>query len=160
MTRPSHVDDRGETLIEILVALVVMSVTVVGLVVGIAATVRMSDIHRKQANAGADVRAFAETVENSVAASPTGYIACAGPTAYQSLYTVPDATHYEATQTGIAYWNGSTFVATCPVAGDQGVQRVSLQVRSKDGRASEKLDVVIRNPCRTAADFTKVPQCV
>jgi Tfp pilus assembly protein PilV len=154
------VDDRGETLIEILVALVILSVTVSGLVVAIAATVRMSDVHRKQATAGADVRDFAEAVENSVSGSPTGYIACAGPTAYQALYTVPDATHYEATQIGIGYWNGTAFVSTCPVAGDQGVQRVSLQVRSKDNRAIEKLDVIVRNPCRTAADFTAVPKCI
>jgi type II secretory pathway pseudopilin PulG len=160
MAKPSHVDDRGETLVEILVALVVMSITVSALVLGLAATVRMSDVHRKQATAGADVRAFAEAVENSVAASPTGYLACAGPTAYQTLYTVPDPTHYEATMIGIAYWNGTAFVGVCPVAGDLGVQRVSLQVRSKDNRATEKLDVIIRNPCRTAADFTKVPTCV
>jgi type II secretory pathway pseudopilin PulG len=61
-------DDRGETLIELIVALAIMGITVVAIVSGIATGIVMSDIHRKQATAGAVVRQYAEAIENDVAA--------------------------------------------------------------------------------------------
>jgi hypothetical protein len=33
------------------------------------------------------------------------------------------------------------------------MQKVSLKVSSTDGRASEKLDVIIRKPCRLLPDL-------
>ncbi len=150
-------DDRGATLIELIVAVAILGMAVIVLMGGIATGIRVSDIHRKQANAGSYVRAFAEAIESKVAESPTGYTACTGATTPAALYeaTFANPAGYERHVTGVAYWNSatSTFVA-CPVAGDTGVQRVSLQVRSADGRASEALDVVIRKPCRTGDGCT------
>ena len=150
-------DDRGETLIELVVAVVILSTAVIALMGGLATGIRVSDIHRKQANAGSYVRAFAEAVESKVAESSTGYTACTGATTPAALYeaTFANPAGYERHVTGVAYWNSatSTFVP-CPAAGDTGVQRVSLQVRSADGRASETLDVVIRKPCRAGDGCT------
>jgi Tfp pilus assembly protein PilV len=152
MGRPSSLDerstvrgDRGETLIELMVAVMILSTAVVALVGAIALTVRVSDIHRKQATAGASVRAFAEALATKVAATPTGYhdATCATPANYTGMYTAP--TGFTATVTAVKFWSGSAFVATCP---DNGVQLVSLSVASNDGRASETLDVVLRKPCR------------
>lgn len=157
--RPSGVDERGETLVELLVTLVILSTAVIALVGGIAAAIRFSDLHRKQANAGAYVRAFGEAVQNKVNATPTGYTLCATTGVYTTAYTVPDPTRYTASITSIAYWNGTAFASTCPVSGDAGVQRLSLQVASTDGRATEKLDIVIRRPCRSATDFPLDPAC-
>ena len=139
--------ERGETLIEVLVAVIILSTAIVALVGGIALAVRVSDIHRKQATAGAAVRAFAEVLETRVAATPTGYVdtTCATPASYTGIYTAPSG--YTAEVTAVKFWSGSAFVATCP---DKGVQLVSLRVASNDGRASETLDVVLRKPCRTA----------
>lgn len=154
--------DRGETLVELLVTLSIMGIAVVALVGGIAASIRMSDIHRKQAAAGAFVRAYAEALETSVAAHPSGYdLVCTGATTYGSgaIFTPSDPS-YAASVNGVAYWNGTTFVATCTPGSDPGVQRVSLQVSSADGRAVEKLDVVLRRPCRPAVDgFSADPTC-
>jgi type II secretory pathway pseudopilin PulG len=140
--------DRGETLVEVLVAVMILSTAVVALVGGIALAVRVSTIHRSQTTAGAAVRAFAEALETRVAASPTGYVQCALPADYQGIYTAP--TGYAATPTAVAYWSGTAFVTggACPPA-DLGVQRVSLLVTSDNGYASETLDVVLRKPCRT-----------
>ena len=156
---PGRRSDRGATLIEMIVAVSILSTAVIALTAGIAVSIRVSDIHRKQASAGSYVRGFAEAVSSKVAQSPTGYAACtAGSTPaaiYQAAYVNPDSAHYQADVTGVAFWNSATkaFVP-CPAAGDAGVQRVSLRVQSVDGRASETLDVVIRKPCRVGDGCT------
>src|SRR5664279_767957 len=61
-------DDEGETLIELIIAVAIMGIAVVAIVGGIATAIFMSDIHRKQATAGAYVRNYAEAVETYVAA--------------------------------------------------------------------------------------------
>jgi hypothetical protein len=167
MARPSTVDDRGETLVELLITLVIMSTAVIALVTGIGAAIKLSDLHRKQATAGAYVRDFADTVETYVTGSPTvatGYTPCQTSTiaamiaTYQAVYTVPDA-NYKRSVSGLAFWNGTTFASTCPAGGDLGLQQVSLTVASIDGRASEMLDIVIREPCRSVTDFPQDPKC-
>jgi hypothetical protein len=132
----------------------------------------MSDIHRKEATAGAYVRDYADAIESFVTGSATvktGYTPCppANPTApattYQAAYTIPD-THYTANPPGIAYWDTSTSPASwntsgCPSNGDSGIQRLSLSVSSNDGRANEKLVIVIRLPCRSKTDFPLDAAC-
>jgi len=151
-------DDRGETLVELMVALAIMGTAVIALVGGIGTFVQTSDIHRKQAKSQAYLRQFAENLQSSIAAYPTGYVACTTTTkpkaAYDALKPAVDA-GYQAvvTETGIAVWNRATSTyTTCPTAGDAGVQRVTLQVSTDDGRASETLDIIVRRPCRPPTD--------
>src|SRR3954465_6657275 len=102
-------DDRGETLLEILVALSIMGIAVAVIIGGIAASIRFTDIHRKQAAAGAYVRDFAENVEKSVARIPGGYVVCneaAAVSAYRGSFTLSDP-KYQAAVTNVEYWDGS-----------------------------------------------------
>jgi type II secretory pathway pseudopilin PulG len=147
--------EAGETLVELVLAVTIMSIAVVSVVGALATGVRVSDLHRKHATAGAAVRALAEALHASVA-GPSGYLddICGGDPvgAYQSrltsIYTPP--TNYQASVTQVRFWhsNGSTgsFESGCP---DVGVQLLTLQVASVDGRVTETLDVVLRKPCRT-----------
>jgi prepilin-type N-terminal cleavage/methylation domain-containing protein len=130
--------DRGETLLELLVALAIMSVAVVALVGGLGTSVVMSDIHRKQATAGMILRNYAEAVTATVDAGgyPTG---CAPPA---TAFTAPSG--FKATVVSMQYWTGSGWT-TC--AGDTGLLQLKLQVASLDSRAVEKLVIEVRKPC-------------
>ena len=145
MTMAARVTDseRGETLLELMLALAIMGIALVAVVGGLATSILMSDIHRKQATAGEYVRSFAESIETTVAGTPTGYSATCSPT--YGGFSVPPG--FNAQVVRVTYWTGSAFSGTCP-APDKGMQKVSLRVWSTDGRASETLDVIIRKPCR------------
>src|SRR5829696_1684530 len=98
-------DDRGETLVELAISVMVMSIAVVALVGGLVTAVMMSDIHRKQAKAGAFVRAFSEAIETAVHGSPSAYVNCATPASYAGTYPSPDAAFTTQIVT-IVYWSG------------------------------------------------------
>jgi type II secretory pathway pseudopilin PulG len=148
-------EETGETLIELLVSVVIMGTAVVVLLGGLATSIRLSVIHREQAVAGAQVRAFAEAVETAVAASPSAYVACAGTAAYGGVYT--PLTGYTSQVTEVRYWSGSAFDASCTT--DSGVQRVTLSVHSADAMVDESLVIVIRKPCRPTALFSGDALC-
>jgi type II secretory pathway pseudopilin PulG len=160
-------DDRGETLVELMVAIGIIGVTVVAVLGGIAASVKMTDIHRKQARANAFLRAAAEQVESTVAALPTGYRACgsagAGVAAYEPSVdiAVPASSGFEANVTNVESWDAAAspprFVACAST--DSGVQRVTIRVRSTDDRAIETLGVIIRKPCRPVTEFPGEALC-
>jgi type II secretory pathway pseudopilin PulG len=136
-------DDRGKTLIELLVA-IIMGIAVGGLL----ASVKFSDVHRKQATSGGLARDYAELIDRHVAGS--GYAACAGPAAYSPTavgYTLPaDYDDNTAGVTTVRYWTAAgTWAATC--SSDFGLQQVTVQVASPDGRATEQFVLVVRKPC-------------
>jgi type II secretory pathway pseudopilin PulG len=156
--------DVGETLIELLVAVVIMGIAVVAVVGGIATSITMSDVHRKEATAASSARDYAEALQNAIAtgnaykscetpsdgkyaASAVGYAPPAGFTpSVASITYWQDATTIPAPQSG----NPPGFYFTCPsltngVAAVE-VQKVTLTVKSNDGRASESVDMIVRKP--------------
>jgi type II secretory pathway pseudopilin PulG len=137
-------NDRGESLIELLFAIAIMSTAVVALLAGLATAIVVSDMHRKQASAGAQVRTFAEAVEKAVHNSPSAYVDCATPTVYESEFTAEPG--YAGSVVEVRYWTGSAFSGSCGT--DQGVQRVTVRVASADNRAVETIVLIIRKPCR------------
>jgi type II secretory pathway pseudopilin PulG len=155
MTRRPCREDRGETLIELIVAIAILGTAVVAVVGAIGTAIHLTDVHRRQAQSGVQVRTFGEAIENKVSASPTGYKACAAKSDYLGMYTAPsgytpavnDISRLTASNTWVSITTGA-----CSPTDDIGVQRVSLQV--SNGQATEKLDVVIRRPCRPSDSDT------
>jgi Tfp pilus assembly protein PilV len=141
--------DRGESLIELLVAVLIMGTAVVAVVGGLGTAIMMTDVHRKQAAVAAHLKIFAADLESAIAASPTtGYVDCATPGSYPDYAPGPP---YDADVIQVWYWNPSSsppsFGPSC-AGGDTGVQRVRLRVWSTDGRADQTVDLIIRKPCR------------
>ncbi|HEX5407872.1 MAG TPA: type II secretion system protein [Pseudonocardiaceae bacterium] len=151
------VDDRGETLLELLIAIAIMGVVMVAVIGGLATVVRVSDIHRKQATAGAYVHDYAEAIENLVAgggATTTGgYVNCATTTTYvlpSSQFPVPVGYNRPSVDS-VRYWTGSGWSSTCP-SPDTGLQQLTVAVSTVDGRVDENLVIVVRKPCGTGVN--------
>jgi hypothetical protein len=144
--------DRGETLIELLTTVILMGIAVVAIVGGIGTSILMSDIHRKQATAGTNVRNYAEAIQSMLPSG--GYVACATTGAYASPsgFSVPSGYTKSVVAGSMKYWNGSSWQTTC--ATDQGLQQLTVQVASVDGRASERVVVILRKPCQPPVDPT------
>jgi type II secretory pathway pseudopilin PulG len=162
---------RGETLIELLVAISILGTGVVALLGGIGTSIVVSDVHRKEATVDTVVHSYAEAIENGIQipATPdtqatsgtqatsdtqaTPYVDCARPDAYSTPPGFSAPTGFTAGVSSVQYWTGTGFGApggTC--SADQGLQMLTLDVSSTDTRASETLALVIRKPCRAIDD--------
>jgi len=146
-------DDRGESLIEIVIATAIMGVALVAVLGSIGVGVLMSDVHRKQATAGASVRAYAEQMQAWVAAG--NYQTCGSDTGYDvwDEYNawngydadVPAGYTRSVVEDSMRYWTGTAWAPGCGT--DQGLQQLTLQVASDDDRASERLVLTLRKRC-------------
>src|SRR5690348_15563467 len=74
--------DRGESLVEVLVALSILGVAAVAILAGLQLSVKTSDIHRKETTGGAYARSYAEAIERYVASAADHYVTCAPANAY------------------------------------------------------------------------------
>ncbi|MFC5728188.1 MULTISPECIES: type IV pilus modification PilV family protein [Nocardioides] len=147
--RPDLGSDAGATLVETLVALVILSLAAVAILAGVQLSVQASDMHRKQTTGGAYVRSYAEAIEKHVTAPGVdNYQPCAASNGYNvpavmSQLDLP--TGYTATHAAAVPLAGAGGPATCP--DDRGVQKLQLTVRSTDNRAAETLTVILRRSC-------------
>lgn len=123
--RPAR-DEAGSTLVELLVTLVILGIAFVTLLGGMFTAVNSSDRQRKQTVADSALRSFAEAVK----AAPYD-ATCQG---YETKYTAPA---------------GFVRVLVTPApcqAMAPGLQLLMLEVRSNDGRATERLEILKRDP--------------
>jgi Tfp pilus assembly protein PilV len=142
--------ERGETLIEILVAVIILGTAVIAVIGSLIVAINMSDLHRKQATAGTVLRDSAEALDSTVESG--GYTTCPLVSSYSTaLATVAVPTGYSRTVDAVQVWDASNMTFTNVVASpcnDIGVQLVRLRVSANGSPVSETLDVVLRRPCR------------
>jgi type II secretory pathway pseudopilin PulG len=140
--------DQGETLLELVVALAIMSVAVVALIGGLGTSITMSDVHRKQATAGVAVRNLAEAVTATVDAGGYPTSACAPlPAALTapSGFTAPGGFTATVEPTAKSFWDGAGWQTSCTT--ETGLRQLKLQVTSADNRVVETLVIEARKPC-------------
>jgi type II secretory pathway pseudopilin PulG len=135
---------RGESLLELVVAIALMGVAIVAVMSGLTTTVLLSDVQRKEATAASVVRNYAEALQQFVADGH--YLACANAGSYAVPgFAPPTGFTARIVPGSVLYWTGALWLPLC--LPDRGVQKLRVKVDSTDGRASEYLDVVLRKSC-------------
>lgn len=145
---PRRSSDDGFSLPEILITIAIVGIAFAAILGGMVTSIVVSDLHRKQATADALARSAAEAVKDHAVA----YVDCAGPDAYRDALPAAPA-GYSVQIQQIRYWNGPTptagapyspvFQTSCP-SPDQGMQLIAIVASSRDGRATETVEVVKR----------------
>jgi Tfp pilus assembly protein PilV len=138
--------EGGETLLELLISVTIMSIAVVALVAGMGTTLIASDVHRQNATAETVLRSYAERLQDP---TDVPYVACATTSTYSSVpgFSLPGA-GWSASITTVLAWQGDTpptFSSSCP-SPDRGLQQLTLRVQSPAGshQATETLVIVKR----------------
>lgn len=155
--RVSGRDDRGETLVELMMAIAIIGIAAVAILGGLIVSIKTSTVHRNEATGGAYVRSFAEAIQNHVDAN--GYTACGAAAATYQGVAVPNLpSGFTKTVTNVESWTGSAWGA-CTATG---IQRIRLSVTSTGDathRATETLIVVLRRPCNGPATSSASDPC-
>jgi type II secretory pathway pseudopilin PulG len=152
----------GETLIEVLIALVVLGIAAAALMAAFATGVRSSGIHRRVTLTDIDARNFVESlttaIDTSTSSSTFLYTPCAPTSAYSAPPGFSPLAGDTVSVTSVEYWTGAAFASMsgCTTANDTGVQRVTFQVTNANASASRSVQVVIRKHC-LVADVTAGP---
>jgi type II secretory pathway pseudopilin PulG len=140
--------DVGESLVELLVSMAIFGLAGTAILSAVGASSSASALHRNQATAQNLIRNWAEGVSNAT------YTSCAVPADFAA--TKPNLTGaqyagYAASVTGVRYWDGAGFAASC--AADTGLQQVKLVVTAPASLGpgfDQTLDVVVRKPCKAS----------
>ncbi|MGW5398761.1 type IV pilus modification PilV family protein [Streptomyces sp. NPDC003952] len=115
--------EEGETLIEVLVAVVLIGVAFVTILGGMGTAIISSVTQQEVTSADSIVRSAAEKVVGAP------YVSCAGG------YETPAPPAGYTVTVEVAYWDGvGAFGAACSPTADTGVQRITLTVHSTGPR--------------------------
>lgn len=160
-------DDRGETLIELIVAVAILGIAAVAVLAGMLLNAKASAINRNEASGGATVRSWAEKIQSSIDNPSSGNPRLAPCASAASTYKAlgdsmiaADSTlsGFQATlltdttvQTSqVMSWTSSGWGAC---SDSSGTQRIELQIASTGNsthQALETLFVILRQPCSAA----------
>jgi type II secretory pathway pseudopilin PulG len=150
-TRTARDAERGETLVEVMMTVVVVGVAFVAVLGAIWTAIRVSDYHRKTSTADVLLRNFAEQMKQ--ATGPYQYKPCATLTGADAYPAYPvSVAHYAASITQIEYFTGVNgsgvpqWSGTCST--DRGAQRLKLKVTGptdSDVTGTETVTIVKRD---------------
>ena len=138
-TREHLPRESGETLIEVLVAVVIMGIAFVVIIGGIGTAIIGADVQKQQAGTDVALRSAAETIT---------YLSCpgTGDPDYEAQLGPVDGFLLEVTS--VSYWNEDRNAFESGPCLDSGLQLIRLSATSTGpGRqATDSLDVVKRRP--------------
>jgi type II secretory pathway pseudopilin PulG len=158
--------EAGETLVEVMVAMIVLGISVVAIMGALFVTSRTGFFNEKQSRADLVLRDFAETLkgrgETTIGSTTYNatYLPCEtlGTGSYPAYTPPAPNTTYRASITKIEYLNGYSGTSPiwraqsqgCPPGGDQGLQRLTLEVKSPSAdqtgnEAVETTTIIKRN---------------
>jgi hypothetical protein len=146
--------DRGETLIELVLSIVLMGTAGLIFVGTLVAAAMHADKTKGHTGAGqllASVSAMSNT-------DNPPFIACAQPEKYQPAFTAMDKDGYTLHVTEVASWTGTTFDAAAPCdANTQALQRITVRADDAHGPAHTVVLTKSRTGTVTLADSATAP---
>jgi type II secretory pathway pseudopilin PulG len=143
LSRWSRRDEAGDTLIEVLIALLVIGVTTAALLGAFATSISASAEHRNLATIDTLLKSFAETATYQIQLQPNPLFAsCAGSYDITVAFTVPAG--YAVATSSVAYWNNATFVPGC-ATGSTAPQQITAFATGPNG-SSDTLAFVVMDP--------------
>ena len=125
--------ERGSTLVELLIATMIMGIAVVAILVGTSVTFTSSGANRQSTTAGIAARDYAEALDLAI---PQGASWCSYPAAYSVSYTLP-----------VGVTSVVNTPNACPATSSTTpqFQVVTVTATTKDG-STESLTTVVREP--------------
>jgi type II secretory pathway pseudopilin PulG len=140
--------EEGDTLIEVLIALVIISIAVTGLLGALITSITTSGEHRSLSVEDTVLRSYAEAYENQIQfQSPPLFRECSTASEYMAagLKSPTTPAQYNVSFT-VQYGNttGSSFDQTCGASDKTGVQLITLNAQGPG--AIQTLAFVVRNP--------------
>lgn len=141
-------NQRGDSLIEVLVVIFVMGLLFPAAAMGLMTVMKVSSETHVSQRLNAGAASYVETLKD------TSYVDCAGVTSYSAsadLWTPPPSNPMTVEITGVEHWSQAKgeFVSEddaddpCPET-DQGSQRITVELSASDGEAT--MQVVKRDP--------------
>jgi len=143
--------EQGETLLEIVIALAILSVVVISVFASIALGIRVSGLHRNEVNASAYLKSYAEAIEADVASGGYANNTCSPNYGSSFTSTFNDPNFSTPTISAVSYWNVGTnsFPGSC-ATNTYGLQQLTLQISTvgtANSPVTEKLVIVVRTTC-------------
>jgi Tfp pilus assembly protein PilV len=143
--------EAGESLIEVLIAVVIVGLTAAALLGALATTLTSSASHRSLANLDTAVKSYAETAKNQIELAPNpSYdptVGCPGGGSY-TVTSPPLPTNYTVTIQNVSDWNSAASPPTldplCTTPSSD-IQVLHIVGTAPNG-ASQSLSVAVRNP--------------
>jgi len=133
--------DKGETLVELIIAITILAIAVVAVGSGIALSIVATNEHREQGVADDFLHNYAETLQPL-------YAPCTGSTLpnYVTIASLATPPGFNPPTAKVTFWDSSTasFSGTACPGADPGLQQVTLNLTSVDNHANESLVVVLR----------------
>jgi len=119
-----RLDDRGDTLVEVLLAIVVIALAATAILGAFTTAITASAVHRNGASLTTIMKSYVEDAIFEIQLQPSPlFSSCATSYTLSSAPTPP--TGYTVSITSIQYWNGSDFGSTC-TAGSLAPQLVTI----------------------------------
>ena len=128
----SRHSQTGATLVEVLIALALVGILVLALASGMLTLIKTSSETTKQQQIELALGSFTESLKSGPYTKCAALVA--GSPYPNTTAWVPPQSSMTASLVKIEYWDKSStsFVAACPASGDQGTQRLTVQVDFQD----------------------------
>jgi type II secretory pathway pseudopilin PulG len=131
--------EAGDTLIEILIAMLILGVATLSLLAAFATSISASATHRSIATFDTVIRSAAQQAISQIQQQPDPlYVSCASASYYQTgsgavQFTLP--TGFAAQVTSVQYWNGSSFTTSQSQCTADSPEWITISVSNSAGQS-------------------------